>query len=314
MDSAYGILEAAKLEYTTGILDNQTNEKVYIFPQSGTEKLEFSGSEPEGGTLKVTVAGKIALAIHNGTWCVKKGFDDPEVSIEKYEQNTCEINEIITPEKCFVFDSNTGTITKYNKDDSDCGIDVVIPNTIGGIIVKAIGPAAFIEGWDGNTTNNPTVGDTKKLNSIVLPSGLESIGSYAFSGIYNESATFNQIVAVDFSKTKNLTTIGEGAFVGNSITSLNLSNATNLNTIGTAAFGANKLTSLNLSNLINVTTIGESAFSWNQLTDVTFGAINKLESIGQKAFCNSDGSTILPNFDNIPTSVTSNNTIRCIGT
>ena len=34
-------------------------------------------------------------------------------------------------------------ITKYNKSDSDCPVDVVIPETIGGKIVKEIGEYAF---------------------------------------------------------------------------------------------------------------------------------------------------------------------------
>ena len=52
-DSAYGLISAAKLKYTENLVSNTREDVTYTFPQTGDNKLQFSGSEPKGGSIVV---------------------------------------------------------------------------------------------------------------------------------------------------------------------------------------------------------------------------------------------------------------------
>lgn len=69
----------------------------------------------------------------------------------------------------FTFDTETGIITKYE----GTGGDVVIPATIGGVDVTAIGEMAFSNGV------------SRRITSVTFPSTLLSIGGCAFDGCDN---------------------------------------------------------------------------------------------------------------------------------
>ena len=86
-DTAYGVISAGELYFAEELLDvNGMLQDVTIeLPDS---RLELNGEVPEGS---VTIAkdGKISIAVHNGRYCVTKGFDDTDVTVtEDYE--TCE--------------------------------------------------------------------------------------------------------------------------------------------------------------------------------------------------------------------------------
>ena len=116
----------------------------------------------------------------------------------------------LTPEECFTFDSETGTISGY---DETCGTDVVIPKYIGREKVLKID----YPNMEGSIGNN--------LTSLVLPEGLEEIGDFSF---YNNKIERIEIPA-------SVKRIGMGAFYGNPLEYVNLLN-TNI-TIGCGAFG-----------------------------------------------------------------------------
>ena len=135
--------------------------------------------------------------------------------------------------------------------------DIIIPNTLDGQTVTAIGASAFF--------NN-------SLTSVNLPASLTSIGGSAF---FNNSLT-----SIDLSSATSLISIGNSAFSFNSLTSVDLSGATSLTTIGVSVFQSNSLTSVTLP--ASLTTISNFAFVVNSLTSVTFPA--SLTSIGTGAF------------------------------
>ena len=91
---------------------------------------------------------------------------------------------------CYDFEKNTGTITDYN---SDGGSSVVIPSTIRGVTVVAIGDEAL---------------RLKGLTSVSIPSTVSSIGYRAFTG--------NTLSGI--SLPSGLTNLGNEAFRNNSIT------------------------------------------------------------------------------------------------
>ena len=102
-DTAYGLIETARLEYTEGILDGDYKAKTYMAP---FDDLKFSGSKPSGGTIAVGSDGKIAIAIHNNRWCAVKEYEETVVRMIPYEETTCKITgEIPKPvEKSITFE------------------------------------------------------------------------------------------------------------------------------------------------------------------------------------------------------------------
>jgi hypothetical protein len=174
------------------------------------------------------------------------------------------------------------TVTGY----AGSGTVMVIPGTIGGWPVTAIGYGAFSD---------------KQLTSVTIPSGVTEIGWHAFYG--------NQLTGVTIPD--SVTVIGGGAFSSNQLTSVDIpESVTSL-----SGFDNNQLKSVTIPD--SVTEIGSLAFSDNQLTSVTIG--NSVTEIGTAAFQNNqlisvdipDSVTYLSGFNNnqltsitIPESVT----------
>ena len=103
-----------------------------------------------------------------------------------------------TSEKCFEFNKETQEIKQYYYFENNvsggkkCPMDVVIPKKISGVQVKSIGDSAFECSCNG-TIVLPTTSFNKYnikqmskcsrpigINSVILPEGLEYIGTYAF--------------------------------------------------------------------------------------------------------------------------------------
>ncbi len=158
--------------------------------------------------------------------------------------------------------------------------DIVIPQTLDGQTVTGI-------------KNGGGVFNYRSLTSVVLPSTIESIGSFAFER--------NSFLALDLSGCTSLKSIGDNAFSSNSIGSLDFYNCTNLISIGNYAFSSNSIGSLDFSNCTNLTSIGNSAFSSNSISSLDFSNCTNLTSIGDYAFSDnlltaldlSDCSTLL---------------------
>jgi len=80
-----------------------------------------------------------------------------------------------TPESCFNFNKETGTIEDPGRDDNDnplydvetCGTDVVIPKTIDGVTVTTIGEGAF--------------GGNESLTSVIIPNTVKDIKNGALA-------------------------------------------------------------------------------------------------------------------------------------
>lgn len=91
-------------------------------------------------------------------------------------------------ENGFLFDSKLGSIIDYLGADKD----IIIPSTIGGESVRAIGENAFAN---------------KGLTSVEIPEGVESIGKYAFED--------NRLTSLEIPS--SVTSIGKSAFKWNPI-------------------------------------------------------------------------------------------------
>jgi hypothetical protein len=131
-----------------------------------------------------------------------------------------------------------GTITKYVGWDAA----VVIPETVNGIQVTAIGNNAF---------------SRNDLTSVTIPNGVVSIGEEAFSP--------NNLTRVTIPD--SVTSIGERAFARNQLTSVTVPG--NNVIIGSSAFANNRLASVTIPG--NNVIIRTQAFSDNPLTSITLG-------------------------------------------
>jgi len=80
--SMVGLVNAGKLYYQSNTVLGQTMaDKTFTFPDASG--LEINGEAPKSGSMIVSSQGKIALAVSNGEYCAKKGYDETEISINE---------------------------------------------------------------------------------------------------------------------------------------------------------------------------------------------------------------------------------------
>ena len=129
--------------------------------------------------------------------------------------------------------------------------DLVIPETISGKPVVAIGNTAF----SASNNNDP-------ITTVSFPSSLETIG---FGAFLNKSIT-----AITFPEDSSLKEIKNGAFQNNAISSLHFPDS--LKTIGWGAFRDQTINSVTFAgtraqNAGNLESIGQYAFSKNAMSE-----------------------------------------------
>lgn len=90
-NTAYGLIDSAKLQYAENLLNSNIDNLVYTFPEA--EGLRYSGEIPKGGTLRFHRNGDVSIAIYNDQWCAIKGVKDEKVVVFKYEEGKCLIPE-----------------------------------------------------------------------------------------------------------------------------------------------------------------------------------------------------------------------------
>ena len=236
-DSAYGIIHAAEIYYANHI-SASTNAGIKVFSFPDDSELSFQGERPTSGIVMVDAKGNVSLALGNGTWCAKKNRTEDKIRLDPYLIDDCKITEP-TDTSCFTFAD--GKISNYNCDEIK---DVIIPETINGVSVTAIGANAFYN---------------KQITSVSIPEEVKTIGSMAF--------TNNQLTSIHLPA--KLDTIEYAVFKNNQLSSVIIPEGTQFNTlIGQSAFQNNQLISVVLPE--NLTEIRDHAFTNNQLTSITF--------------------------------------------
>ena len=212
-------------------------------------------------------------------------LEDP--SLEQLLYKSGALNDVVAN------DVSETSVLKYICSDKD----VIIPGTLGGKPVTAIGDDSFAD---------------RELTSIIIPNGVKTIGEYAFaynrlkgdliipdsvvsignnaffSGTGSAPSESNQLTGLTIGN--KVEYIGERAFYGNALSG-HLSIPSSVTTIGEYAFCHNNLTSVAIPN--SITRITYAEFGDNQLTSVY---IDRYENdpgltIEQGAFSWADGYT-----------------------
>jgi hypothetical protein len=142
----------------------------------------------------------------------------------------------------------------------------------------------YARNLDGTINNTKIIsyGGSRRSN-VVIPSGVVTIGEWAFFG--------NNITSITIPS--SVRTIERGAFSYNYLTNVTIPNG--ITTIGTEAFYENVLTSIALPN--SVTTIGNRAFRYNRIPQgsATIDRAQGTVTVGSNAFANNgiDGKTTI---------------------
>jgi len=80
-DTAYGLVREGTLYYQKQELrDEVTSNMTFTFPSA--TGLEVSGKKPSSGTMIVDIDGNVSLAVSNGRYCARKGFNDSEITLD----------------------------------------------------------------------------------------------------------------------------------------------------------------------------------------------------------------------------------------
>jgi len=93
-DSAYGVIRSGELYYKNReILGEDLIDTTFVFPEA--TGLEINGNVPKNGKMVITSDGSIQLAISNGKYCARKGYNDSKVSVNEDITN-CTLESIGT--------------------------------------------------------------------------------------------------------------------------------------------------------------------------------------------------------------------------
>lgn len=268
VDTAYAIIKSGENYLGTEQLKNSDAPTFLVDEDlSKSTKLEYKGTKPSAGRLSIKKDGKASIAIWNGKYCIRKGFDDEKVTVLEgiQSQNRCVLGANPTDEKCFTYYEPTSTITSYNCHSRNTqGLptitDVVIPDKINGKPVLDLGLRSFsnrgitsISMPEGLTEIDYGVFDSNLLKTLEIPDNVTKIGQYAFGD--------NPLESVKLSK--NLVTIEARAFKNTLLKSIEF--PPSVKGIGEESFSGNQFTNLVIPK--TVVNIGPGAFNLGQLPD-----------------------------------------------
>lgn len=230
----------------------------------------------EGGPVLSFPSGD---GLDNSSWPETKALSYKTLEVDK-ERDEHGIVSLAVGEQNYSFDASSGTITKYLGQEKE----LVIPRTIGGVTVRAIGNTCFM-------------GD-RNLESVEIPDCVESIGNQSFQGC--QSLTSIEIPS-------SVATIGYDPFGGCiSLAAIQVSeNNAAYTSLDGVLFNKSKTSLLrypigknqhSYAILDGVTTIGDNAFaSCEKLINIEIP--ESVSEIGTQAFSSCRGLTgiTLPN-------------------
>lgn len=209
-------------------------------------------------------------------------------------------NDLLKPtfKQPYNIDQNTNTLIGYWHDGQPR--DIVIPSEVKGVTVKHIDSHVFSKksSTDYTVAGLLTSWDAQVMDSVTIPSTVETIGAQAFmnhegefpKGVFFEGETIRRIDSQAFfgiatkhiDLPNSIESLGSAVFNASKLETVTLS--TKLTTISDGLFASSNLTSIDLHE--GITSIGRSSFAGTQLSEITIP--NSVESIGENAFANTN--------------------------
>lgn len=306
-----------------------------------TNQRLYTGAIEKETNIDTKTTYKLYMWIDNG---VVIGNNNQDYTLQEWNDIYASVKVNVnarteTNHSCFTLSdkdetNHTATISAY---DATCGgKDIIIPKTIDGYAINAIGTNAFSMKSLVNVLLPNTIKEIgysafryNNLSNIILPSNIEKIDEYAFDStqisntliipenisiIGKESFSRNFIKKVVINGS-NLTNIGNQAFAYNEMEELVLNNSSNNLSFGQNIFSSLNTVNINVLNIpdssfsnlgitkvvlgSNVRKIGNSAFSMNRITSLSFlPGVTQIEDSAFK-YNNLSGNIIIPNTVNV---------------
>ena len=209
-DSAYGLLDSAKLYYMESLLDESKSLSGNLI-----DKINVSGSKPDSGTVYINNKGEIALAVVYDKTCYIKNYSETDLT-EAEDTENCNISSLPSE-----------PISKLYKDTVLNGADPELKDNLVAVTINTDGTvkkADIYSEWY-NYTNKTWANavllngnDTYKVGDTIEENNIKAyyvwIPRYKYQIFYDgTNATSKQLINIEFENkdtTKsNSTTKGE---------------------------------------------------------------------------------------------------------
>ena len=186
-DSAYGLLDSAKLYYMESLLDESKSLSGNLI-----DKINVSGSKPDSGTVYINDKGEIALSVVYDKVCFTKNYEDADLT-ESDDINNCKIKVVYK-------DSILNGADPELKDNL---VPVVIEN--GGTVKKADIYSEWYN-YTNKTWANAVLlngNDTYKVGDTIEENNIKAyyvwIPRYKYQIFYDgTNATTKQLINIEF--------------------------------------------------------------------------------------------------------------------
>lgn len=293
-NSAYGIIQAAELHY---LLDNINGENAAISYkyENGEQispeiELDIKGKKPQNGVVKINNKGAVGIAIHDGTYCAKRWYDDSDLIVEKVRLEECYLapkGYVLARDEDFQLNSiegEHGTINYYQYTGGD--EYVVVPDEIDGTEITSYFYMFYNTYVKGVASTNPNVTSMVYMFTYNFADTLD-LRYLDTSGVTDMSNMFTLCGApildlsnFDTSKVTNMANMFADSYATEiNVSGFDTSNVTNMSGMFTNSqapildlknFNTSKVT--NMSNMFfwsKATTINVSNFNTSNVTDMS---------------------------------------------
>ena len=151
MTSAQNLAKAAQLKAQNNDAAG-TNENIIINYETGENAnyLDYNGSKPEKGQVKITSSGEISMAVKIGDNCYIKNFDTQEIKMEKYNEETCKNTVLFTNDSWKTIIANLN-IDRHAYDDQ-IGLEKEIEVDDTSYTVRLVNTSSCPSDWMGSET------------------------------------------------------------------------------------------------------------------------------------------------------------------
>jgi len=97
-NSVRGLIRAVDIAQKENVLDDDLESITFTYENGnetsnvGNLTLEYTGKRPENGTIIINEIGEIALALHDGNYCIEKDFTSDDIIITKTLLDDCNLD------------------------------------------------------------------------------------------------------------------------------------------------------------------------------------------------------------------------------